>query len=57
VLLFLASCGGGFPGTITNATSQPGTAPAGNYSLTITAEGSDGSVQVYTVPFTVLAPN
>jgi len=56
LLTLLVGCGGGFGGTIISPGAGPGSTPAGSYSMTVIGTGSDGSAQVYTVPFTVSAP-
>jgi hypothetical protein len=56
LLISAAACGGGFTAKIVNPSSPAGTTPAGTYSLTVLGTGTDGSLQIYTVPFTVSAP-
>ena len=56
LLAFLVGCGGGFGGTVIPPGAGPGSTPAGSYSMTVLGTGSDGSAQIYTVPFTVSAP-
>jgi hypothetical protein len=56
LLLLLPACGGGFAGLVQNPTTGSGSTPAGTYSVSVQSVGSDGSVQIYTVPFTVIPP-
>jgi len=53
LLLLLAACGGGFSGLVTPPQTGSGDTPAGNYTLTVLGTGSDGSVEIYNVNFTV----
>jgi large repetitive protein len=55
LLCLLLSCGGGFSGTVVPPQSGSGQTPVGSYTLTITGSGSDGSVEIYNVQFSVIA--
>jgi len=55
LLFLLPSCGGGFHATITPPQTGQGATPAGSYTLTVVG-ANQTSVQVYTVPFSVSAP-
>jgi hypothetical protein len=57
LLLLLPACGGGFSGLVQPPTPGSGSTPAGTYTVTVqSVDPTDGSVQIYTVPFTVIPP-
>ncbi len=57
LLCLLLACGGGgaFSGTVEPPQSASGQTPVGSYTLTIAGSGSDGSVEIYNVQFSVTA--
>jgi hypothetical protein len=55
LLFLLLSCGGGFHATVIPPQTGKGATPAGSYTLTVVGTNQT-SVQVYTVPFSVSAP-
>jgi hypothetical protein len=56
LLLFLAACGGGFPGNVQPPMTGSGSTAAGTYAVTVESIGSDGSVQIYSVALSVVPP-
>jgi len=57
LVLLLPACGGGFAGLVKNPAPGAGSTPVGSYTVTVqSVDPSDGSVQIYSVPLSVVPP-